>query len=482
MAYSDRDRLDATCRSSLFHFTWFAFNLLHPGDQFIPAWHVKVMAQALEAVRAGDAKRLLITVPPRHLKSITASVALPAFWLGHDPTTKIIVASYGADLASKHARDFQKIVASPQYQRLFPRMRIDPKRNTALELTTNKGGVRKAVSVGGSVTGFGADVLIIDDLMKAADAASETERLRVKDFYDQTLFSRLDDKAEGVIIAIQQRLHEDDFAGYLIDKGFEHVKLAGIAEADEVHRLPMGLTHRRRKGEALFPEREPLETLEEIRREIGPRSFGAQYQQDPVPPDGATIKWEWFGVYGTPPERGELLLVVQSWDTAHSPEPTADFSVCTTWGLGKDGRWRLLDVWRRQVDYPSLLRSARQMKDIWSPDHIVIEKAGVGYALLADLRKQFPACVHPYAPKLDKESQFAAQSAKIESGLVLLPKDTNWISVFKNEVMAFPNGRHDDQVDSVAQFLDWTSRRYGSHRIQSAVTGQNPLRRDIQRR
>lgn len=440
------------------------------------------MAQALEAVRGGGAKRLLITVPPRHLKSITASVALPAFWLGHDPTIRIIVASYGADLASKHARDFQKIVANPEYQRLFPRTHIDPKRNAALELTTTEGGVRKAVSVGGSVTGFGAEVLIIDDLMKAADAASETERLRVKDFYDQTLFSRLDDKAEGVIIAIQQRLHEDDFAGYLIDKGFEHIKLAAIAEADEVHRLPMGLTHRRHTGEALFPEREPLETLEEIRREIGPRAFGAQYQQDPVPLDGATIRWEWFGVYETPPERDELLLVVQSWDTAHSPEPTADFSVCTTWGLGKDARWRLLDVWRRQVDYPSLLRSARQLKDAWSPDHVVIEKAGVGYALLGDLRKQFPACVHPYAPKLDKESRFAAQSAKIECGLIQLPRDAYWMPALKNELMAFPNGRHDDQVDSVAQFLDWTSRRYGAHRIQSAVTGQNPLRRDIQRR
>ena len=482
MTYSDQDQFDATCRSSLFHFTWFAYDLLHPGDPFIPGWHVKAMAQALENVRTGGAKRLLITVPPRHLKSITASVALPAFWLGRDPATRIIVASYGADLASKHARDFQKVVASPKYQRLFPRMRVDPKRNAALELTTTENGVRKAVSVGGSVTGFGADVLVIDDLMKAADALSETERVRVKDFYDQTLYSRLDDKADGVIIAIQQRLHEDDFAGYLIDKGFAHIKLAAIAEADEEHPLPAGLIYRRRKGEALFPEREPLETLEEIRREIGPRAFGAQYQQDPVPLDGATIRWEWFGVYETPPERDELLLVAQSWDTAHSTEPTADFSVCTTWGLGKDERWRLLDVWRRQIDYPGLLRSARQLKDRWSADHIVIEKAGVGFALLGDLRKLFCCRVHSYLPRLDKESRFAAQSAKIEGGLIQLPKDASWMPVFKNELMAFPNGRHDDQVDSVAQFLDWSAGRYACHRIQSAVTGQNPLRRDIQRR
>jgi predicted phage terminase large subunit-like protein len=303
--------------------------------------------------------------------------------------------------------------------------------------------VRKAVSVGGPVTGFGARVLIVDDLMKAADAQSETERQRVKEFFDQTLYSRMDEKAEGIIIAIQQRLHEDDFAGHLIDKGFEHLSLPAIAEEAEIHRLPMGLTHTRWKGEALFPERESLATLEEIRREIGPYAFGAQYQQNPVPPDGATIRWEWFGDYEDPPARTDLLLVVQSWDTAHSTEPGADFSVCTTWGVGKDESLYLLDVWRRQVDYPTLLRTARDLKTRWKADHVVIEKAGVGYALLGDLWKEFKSGIRAYLPKVDKESRFAAQSAKIESGLILLPREAAWLGPFKHELMAFPNGRHD---------------------------------------
>jgi predicted phage terminase large subunit-like protein len=482
MTYSLREQFDALLRTSLFAFTWFVFNLLHPGDSFVPAWHVKAMVRALEEAMAGRIKRLLITIPPRHLKSITASVSLPAFWLGHDPAARIMVASYGADLASKHARDFRAVLSSPEYQRLFPATRIDPRRNTEFEVMTTARGMRKAVSVGGPVTGFGARVLIVDDLMKAADAQSATERQKIKEFYDQTLYSRMDAKAEGKIIAIQQRLHEDDFAGYLIDKGFEHVSLPAIAEEDETHDLPMGLTHTRRKGEALFPEKEPLETLDEIRREIGSYAFGAQYQQNPVPPDGARIRWEWFGVYDEQPPRSELLLVVQSWDTAHSTEPGADFSVCTTRGVGKDESFYLLDVWRRQVDYPTLLRTARELKAKWKADHVVIEKAGVGYALLGDLLKEFRATICAYQPKVDKESRFAAQSAKIESGIVHLPKEAAWLGPFKHELMAFPNGRHDDQVDSVAQFLDWSSRRFATHRIQAAIQGVHPLRRNPTRR
>jgi predicted phage terminase large subunit-like protein len=232
----------------------------------------------------------------------------------------------------------------------------------------------------------------------------------------------------------------------------------------------MGLTHMRRKGEALFPEKESLETLEEIRREIGPYAFGAQFQQEPVPPDGATIRWEWFGVYEELPSRTELLLVVQSWDTAHSTEPGADFSVCTTCGVGKDESLYLLDVWRRQVDYPTLLGTARELKAKWKADYVVIEKAGVGYALLGDLWKEFRGTIRAYQPKVDKEIRFAAQSAKIESGLIHLPKEAAWLGPFKHELMAFPNGRHDDQVDS------WPSFSTGRRALSPPIAPRPPFR------
>jgi len=132
LMYSDQQQLDYLCKVSLFSFTWMAFNVLHPGEEFVPSWHVQVMAQALQDCLEGRCSRLLITVPPRHLKSIAASVALPAFWLGRDPTSKLMVASYGGELAAKHGRDFRTVLQSPEYQRLFPRTRVDPNRNNSL--------------------------------------------------------------------------------------------------------------------------------------------------------------------------------------------------------------------------------------------------------------------------------------------------------------------------------------------------------------
>jgi hypothetical protein len=221
---------------------WFVrqvFETLHPGQTYVPAWHVDAMCRLLQDVAEGLTRRALIMVPPRHLKSICASVALPAWMLGRNPALKIMVASYGSDLAALHGSQFRTIMEAPWYRELFPRARISPRRSTDLELRTTAGGGRKAVSLGGAVTGFGADVLIIDDLMKAADAQSLTERQRVKDFYEQTLFSRLNDKRNGPIVAIQQRLHEDDLAAYLMDQPHRHhvaLHRAGQAGAERLRR------------------------------------------------------------------------------------------------------------------------------------------------------------------------------------------------------------------------------------------------------
>ena len=167
-------------------------------------------------------------------QSICTAVCFPAWMLGRDPSLKIMVASSGGDLANKHASDFRKVVAAPWYQLGFPTMRLAEGGNQADEQTTTRGGVRKAISHGGAATGFGADIIIIDDLMKAADASSASERQRVKDFYEQTLLSRLNNQQTGRIIVIQQRLHEDDLPGYLIEKGqFEHLNLPAMATGSE---------------------------------------------------------------------------------------------------------------------------------------------------------------------------------------------------------------------------------------------------------
>lgn len=218
------------------------FAELH-GDQvsFVDGWYIDAICQALEDVWAGREKRLVITVPPRHLKSIAVAVAFTAFLLGHDPRLKIIVASYGLDLGRKHGQDTRRLMESNVYRATFPGTRLAARGNTQDEIRTTMGGGRKAVSIGGAVTGHGCDVLIIDDLLKAGDAESEAELYRAQEFMDASLLSRFDKPSEGRIICIQQRLHEVDPAGYLLSKGiYRHLNLPAIAETSETIPLRRG--------------------------------------------------------------------------------------------------------------------------------------------------------------------------------------------------------------------------------------------------
>lgn len=472
-----RSLLASILRQHLFFFVRKSFETLHPGQSFIDAWHLDAICHQLERVYDEDSQRLLITVPPRHGKSIAASVAFPAWAMGHDPTLKIMVASYGKDLAEKLARDYRTVIEAAWYQSLFPDMRIDPRRKAVGDLKTTREGFRRALSLNGPVTGFGGDILIVDDLMKADDARSVTERDRVKAFYEETLFSRLDDKQTGSIIVLQQRLHEDDFAGYLIDKGnFEHLNLPAIAEQDETHALPKGRFHVRRKGAALFPEKEPLETLEEIRQEIGSYAFSAQYQQQPVPPGGNRVDLNWFGRYEVRPPREYFQLVVQSWDTALTAEPTSDFSVCTTWGF-RERKWYLLDLFRDRLDYPDLKRKVISLRKRWTPGKVIVENSNTGTVLLREFRNERRGNLLGYKPTLDKQTRLEAQTAKLETGNFLLPEKAPWLADFLHELRAFPNGKYDDQVDSMTQFLEWIGSRNGGAWQERQLNGGRPLGR-----
>ena len=185
----------------------------------------------MRQVRSGNELRLVITIPPRCLKSITVAVAYVAFLLGHDPTIKIIVASYGLDLARKHSDDCRRVMQTAWYRSIFPNTRLATRGNTAEDIKTTEGGSRKAVSIGSAVTGHGADVIIIDDLLKAGDAQSEAELLRAQDFIEGTLLPRFDNPPQGRVIMVAQRLHEMDPPGYLIDQGtYKHLNLPAIAE------------------------------------------------------------------------------------------------------------------------------------------------------------------------------------------------------------------------------------------------------------
>lgn len=445
-----------TVGQSFHAFVWSMFDVLHEprGIDFIDNWHVEAMCYQLERIRRGENRRLLITVPPRHLKTICTSIAFSAWMLGHKPSTKIILASYGHDLSGSIFNDLRRVMESPLYRSLFPQTRI---RVAGSELATSLGGSVKATSVGGAVTGRGADIIIIDDLMKAADVASETERQRAKDFVSGTLLSRFDNKKNGVVISIQQRLHEDDVAAHLLETGdYHHLNLPAIAEEKQVIPLGPDRVHMRRKGDVLFPQQEPREVLERMRREFGPLVFSAQYQQDPTPPGGNRLNWAHFKTYDEPPSRAEFEMVVQSWDTGMTALPTSDYSVCTTWGAKGSGDWYLLDVFRQRLDYRDLKLRIIEMRRRWKADKVIIEHASSGIMLVRELTREgaLPKPPISYNPRHDKVLRFESQIARLQDRNFHVPEQAAWLADFKRECLAFPNGRHDDQVDSMTQFLD----------------------------
>ncbi|MBW6528992.1 hypothetical protein KZ813_19305 [Sphingomonas sp. RHCKR7] len=292
------------------------FATLDPAATLERSDYLTILSDYLERVERGECRRLLITIPPRHLKCIATTIALPAWMLGRNPSRRIMAVSYAEDLTREHSRNFQKIVRSGWYAHVFPETARSIERNTVAEVRTRQNGFRRGASRGGSLTGFGADTIIVDDLMKADDARSPLLREKVHTFYGNTLVNRLNDKSVGTIIAVQQRLHEDDLAARMIDMGFEHLNLPAIAETSQVFALSSGQVITREPGDLLKPRTEPRPILDEFRLAMGGPDFEAQYQQNPTPPESALLEWNRIATYRDAPPRERLLHVVQSWDTA----------------------------------------------------------------------------------------------------------------------------------------------------------------------
>ncbi len=456
-----RLELDTVLRSNLASFIQYTAQTVSPGERYRDNWHIACVAWHLEQCLKGNTKRLIITLPPRHLKSICASVAFPAWALGRDPTRKFICVSYSHDLAAKHARDSRAVMESNHYRRIFRATRPSRRKNTELEFVTTKNGSRYATSVGGALTGLGGNFFVIDDPMKAADAHSEAERQRIIQWYENTLYSRLNSKSDDVIILVMQRMHVGDLVGHVLDKEeWEVVNIPAIAEEDTRYRVGDDAYYDRPAGELLHAERENEEALARIRSTLGPYNYVAQYQQCPTPPGGNMIQREWLRH-----NRENLVVdgdsyIVQSWDTASKAGERNDFSVCTTWVV-VGSEYQLIDVYRGRLEYPDLRRRVIALARKYDPDVILIEDAGSGTGLIQDLRQDRGFGWKPIGirPKGEKIERVATQTAKIEAGDVVLPHEAPWLDDFVAEILAFPNGRHDDQVDSMTQFLKWISKR-----------------------
>ncbi len=471
--------LDTVLRTDFNCFARKTFHTVAPAQTLRPNWHIEAVAYHLMECLAGGIKRLIINLPPRNLKSILGSVAYPAWALGHDPSLRIICASYSNDLTAKHARDCRAVMQSHWYRRLFPGTRLDPAKNAELEFETTARGFRLGTSVGGTLTGRGGNFVIIDDPIKPHDAMSDVKRSSVNEWFDRTLYSRLDDKRDDVIIVIMQRVHAEDLVGYVLEKEpWVVLSLPAIAETDE--RIPIGPNRyfERRIGEPLHADREPVEVLNKIKAEMGSFNFSAQYQQCPIPPDGEIIKWKWFKRFDVQPEREANDEVVQSWDTASKAEEIHDYSVCTTW-LIKGNEYYLLDVLRERLKYPDLKRRIIEHAQRFNASSILIEDKGSGTSLIQDIGNEnvegLPKPI-PYEPEGDKVTRMYAQSATIEAGQVFLLGDAHWLDDFRIEILQFPLGRYDDQVDSMSQFLDWARNHRATIILAPAIMVHAPIR------
>lgn len=456
---TDREAFDALLRTRLAAFTRKAFATVDPGAVYKHNWHIDLIAEYLEACTRREIKRLIINIPPRYMKSISVTVAWPAWLIGKSPSERVLAASYAQVLALKHSVDCRLVMQSDWYRRAFPGVQITGDQNEKQKFVTTARGHRFATSVGASVIGEGGNFLIVDDPLNAAQATSETERERANTWFDQSFSSRLDDKEDGVIVVVMQRLHADDLSGHLLAKGgWEHLCIPAVAETRTV--IDFGRIKRvREPGDVLHPERESAEAIERQKVEMGSYAYAGQYQQRPAPAEGGIFKFEWFKRYRQLQETYDQI--VQSWDTAYKPGQINDPSVCTTWGMRPDGH-DLLHVLVKRLEYPQLKSTAVSHAADWGANAVLIEDKASGQSLIQDLRRETQLPVIAITPKGDKLTRASAVSATIEAGKVSLPEHAAWLTDFEIELMTFPNAPHDDQVDSLSQYLEWARIRAGN--------------------
>ena len=449
-----RELMRAHARTSLYGFYRLVFPALAPEASFSPAPHFRVLARALEKVGTGECRRLLIAIPPRHGKSILASVALPAWILGRDPTRKIICASYGDQLSKDFSTRFRDLLWSGQYQPIFPGMQIDAGGASLAEVRTSAKGYRLATTVQGPATGKGAHFIIVDDPFKAAEAASESTRNAVYDWFKGSLMTRFDKPAEGAMVVVQQRLHQDDLIGRLRDEGgWDYLEMPGECVERQVYDIGDGENWVFKPGDLLFEERFNGAALDQLFWDLGEGPYNAQILQRPSPPGGALFKLKHFQRYEKLPQSYEAIH--QSWDPAIVDTETAAFSVCTTWGIiGR--KLYLIDVLRKRLDFHKIEPAILHMKEKYNASSVVLETSGVGIAIGNAIVKRPGAWswLHPHDPKLGKVERAIAQTPKIERKRVYLPVSAPWLETFESEVATFPMSKYADQVDSMVQFLN----------------------------
>jgi predicted phage terminase large subunit-like protein len=435
--------------------------------KFVFFKHCEKLIAVLQDVVDGKKKRVMVFEPPRHGKSELSTRLLTGYFLYRYPQRWVSINSYGANLAyglSRHAREY------------FKGMGGECKGDSdAVEQweTTDKGGVF-AAGVGGPILGKGWHLGLIDDCLKNAEEAnSSVIREKQKEWLETTFMTReepwTNEDPDGAIVITMQRWHEDDVCGYLLQQEREaiddeedtekwHIVFFEAIKTNAKPNFPASCTVEpdwREEGEALCPERRPLHKLLKLKNRLERSGKGryweALFQQSPVPAEGNIVKMDWIKYYSVMP--ANPTRIIQSWDTALKEKDLSDFSVCTTWYV-TDNAYYLVDVFRKQIGSPELIRTAINLGEKWKPHLILIEDKGSGTGLIQHLREKTSLSVLEVEPKGEKMMRFETESDAFAAGKVFIPEVAEWQYDYKKEITDAPNGTNDDQCDSTSQFLN----------------------------
>ena len=409
----------------------------------------RALVNVLRYAETGGASgigRLIVEMPPRHGKTVTTSRLFPAWALGRNPDMRVMLVSYAATLAEKNSRAARNLIASPYYQAIFPGVALaaDSASVDHWNLANHEGGA-DALGIGGSATGMGAHLLIIDDPIKnRAEAESALYRDRVYDAFTDDLYTRLE--PSGAVILMMTRWHADDLVARVLKNmpgQWKRLRLPALAEASDALHRP--------EGAALWPARFDVATLRSIEHTLGPYSFAALYQQRPVPGEGGLFKRQYFGLlHAQPPP---MKRKVRYWDLAMSGKTSADYTAGVLMGMDENAHRWVLDVERGHIDWGDLTEHMARVILQDGPEVTQgVEAAGYQsraiQTLNADPRLRGYA-IFPYTADKDKFTRALPAAAKAASGMLHIA-DRHWTAAFLEELCAFPNAAHDDQVDALS--------------------------------
>ena len=453
--------LNRRAEQSLGLYVRLAWPILEPGRPMLPNWHIDCLVEHLEAVSAGDLRQLVINVPPRYMKSLLVSVLWPTWEWIQRPTGRWIFASHTESLAAKHSLDRRTVIQSDWYQSNWrQRVQLADDLNLRNEFQNAQRGVMIATSIGGTITGKGGDRIVIDDPHNPLEVESDVQREAVLEYFRRSLSTRLDDKARGAIVLVMQRLHEGDLSAFCRDQGFQLLSLPVEAETRTTIVFPRSQRAMIREiGDVLWPARETREQLANQKRLLGSAAYEGQYQQRPAPAGGAIFKREWLKFYDDLPPN--VKTFAQSWDCTFKGGSDADYVVGLVAGRHGPNVF-LVDRVKGQWDFADTLRQVEHLSHSYPKARAkYIEETANGAAIISVLKNRVSGVIG-VQPQGGKESRAYAVQALVEAGNLFLPNpcpggqlrsDRAWVEDFIHELLVFPHGRHDDDVDALTQLL-----------------------------